>query len=66
MNDNEREERVMKHPRCKHGWMSSCLHGCEDAYRWSDDDRVMIEMIDEMNWEMLLRAFGMEVSDDSR
>ena len=20
-------------PRCKHGWMSSCLEGCEDAYR---------------------------------
>ena len=20
-------------PRCKHGWMSSCLEGCEDAYK---------------------------------
>ena len=20
-------------PRCKHGWMSSCLQGCEDAYK---------------------------------
>ena len=20
-------------PRCKHGWMSSCLEGCEDAYQ---------------------------------
>jgi len=29
-------------------------------------DRMLIEWIDEMNWEMLLRAFGMEVSDDSR
>ena len=52
-------------PRCKHGWMSSCPEGCEDAYRWSDDDRVMIEMIDEMHWEMLLKAFDMEVDDVS-
>ena len=32
----------------------------------ANDDRVMTEMIDEMNWEMLLRAFGMEVDDVSR
>ena len=29
-------------------------------------DRMLIEWIDEMNWEMLLKAFDMEVSDDSR
>ena len=25
-------------PRCKHGWMSSCLEGCEDAYKPNFDD----------------------------
>ena len=22
-----------KFPRCVHGWLSSCLQGCEDAYK---------------------------------
>ena len=35
-------------PRCVHGWLSSCLQGCEDAYRWAESDRVMIEMLDEV------------------
>jgi hypothetical protein len=104
-------------PRCKHGWMSSCLEGCEDAYRgpmcrcghpldchmgetggfchplghlttgtclgdgpvprspqgvhpcgcekperdWSDDDRMMVEMVDEVLMDGL-----MEVDDVSR
>ncbi len=32
-------------PRCKHGWMSSCLEGCEDAYKPDFDDV----------WEYLVR-----------
>ena len=32
-------------PRCKHGWMSSCLEGCEDAYKPDSYDE----------WEYLVR-----------
>ena len=77
MNDNEREERVMKHPRCKHGWMSSCLHGCEDAYRWSHDQLMQLcdaankltpdEMRRHIVWFALMsEEESKEVDDDSR
>ena len=34
--------------RCGHGWVSAGPQGCEDAYRWAESDRVMIEMLDEV------------------
>ena len=46
-------------PRCKHGWMSSCLEGCEDAYKgrdWSDDDRMIDEMVDEVLMDGLMEG----------
>ena len=47
-------------PRCKHGWMSSCLQGCEDAYKPNPV----------REWEYLVRLrvdgeFVMRVTADS-